>query len=390
MQKAIYPKGRVYIDEDELDDLDIESYLDINDFCKKIAGIFFKGNENAVISPLNIYIALSVLAEITDGDSRNQILSLLGEKDIDSLRDKVNDLWLLNYCDDEYGSTVLANSLWIDEKFNYNKETGKVLTKNYFADIYDGNFKLKKFTNLLKKWLNDKTKGLLNDYVSNIKFDENTVMAIYSSIYFKAAWENTFDAEYNDMKIFHSVSGDIKTEFMNGSFGGLYYKNNDFSAVTLRLENDNCMWVVLPNMNKSLTDIISDEKYFDLCKENTLSECKYLSINCSVPKFDISSETNLINGLAELGIKDVFDYDKSDFSSFSDEKELFVNKINHAARVKIDEEGVIGAAYTEMEMIITGLPPQENVDFICDRPFLFMITSGVGSPLFIGKVNTIE
>ena len=35
--------------------------------------------ENAIYSPLNIYVALAMLAETTDGNSRAEILKLLGE-----------------------------------------------------------------------------------------------------------------------------------------------------------------------------------------------------------------------------------------------------------------------------------------------------------------------
>lgn len=40
---------------------------------------------NFVYSPLNVYIALSMLAECTDGDSRAQILSLLRENRLENV-----------------------------------------------------------------------------------------------------------------------------------------------------------------------------------------------------------------------------------------------------------------------------------------------------------------
>lgn len=36
------------------------------------------GGENAVYSPLSAYMALAMLAELTDGESRNQLLGALG------------------------------------------------------------------------------------------------------------------------------------------------------------------------------------------------------------------------------------------------------------------------------------------------------------------------
>ncbi len=57
-------------------------------------------------------------------------------------------------------------------------------------------------------------------------------------------------------------------------------------------------------------------------------------------------------------------------------------------RVTVDEEGVSAAAYTVMMADAGGaMPPEKEVDFILDRPFLFVITGNDGLPLFTGVVN---
>ena len=67
---------------------------------------------------------------------------------------------------------------------------------------------------------------------------------------------------------------------------------------------------------------------------------------------------------------------------------VFLSKAEHAARVAIDEEGVTAAAYTVMMEAGAAEPPDEEIDFTLDRPFVFAITSQDGLPLFIGVVNT--
>ena len=42
--------------------------------------------ENKVCSPINLYMALAMLAEVTGGESREQILALLDSGDVDALR----------------------------------------------------------------------------------------------------------------------------------------------------------------------------------------------------------------------------------------------------------------------------------------------------------------
>ena len=112
---------------------------------------------------------------------------------------------------------------------------------------------------------------------------------------------------------------------------------------------------------------------------------KHLTVNLSVPKFDVQSQIDLTEGLQNLGVTDVFNPAKSDFSTITDEN-VVVTGATHGARVMIDEEGCTAAAFTLM-LCGSGMPPEEEVDFVCNRPFLFVITSETGLPLFIGIVN---
>ena len=66
---------------------------------------------------------------------------------------------------------------------------------------------------------------------------------------------------------------------------------------------------------------------------------------------------------------------------------LFLSKAQHAARVKIDEEGCEAAAYTVMLKDAGAALPDSVVDMVLDRPFIFVISGENGLPRFIGIVN---
>ena len=69
--------------------------------------------ENRVFSPLNLYMALAMLAEITDGSSRQQILDLLGAESLDALRQQAGAIWRASFQNDGVTASVLASSLWM-------------------------------------------------------------------------------------------------------------------------------------------------------------------------------------------------------------------------------------------------------------------------------------
>ena len=71
--------------------------------------------ENAACSPVNIYLALAMLAETTDGNSRQQILDLLGADSIDKIRTQAEQVWKAHYNNDGLTTSILANSLWLEE-----------------------------------------------------------------------------------------------------------------------------------------------------------------------------------------------------------------------------------------------------------------------------------
>ena len=153
------------------------------------------------------------------------------------------------------------------------------------------------------------------------------------------------------------------------------------------------MWFLLPDEGVSPTDLLTDPEAMSfLFSGRPWDKADYLTVNLSVPKFDVRSDYDLINGLRNLGITDLFSPAASDFSPLSKKSENFyISQVTHANRVRINEEGCFAAAYTVAMMSLggSGIPePQKEIDFTLDRPFLFAITSLDGLPLFVGVVQT--
>ena len=153
------------------------------------------------------------------------------------------------------------------------------------------------------------------------------------------------------------------------------------------------MLLILPDEGYDPDGLLDSGEAMDflLADKYRYDDCKYLTIHLSMPKFDVSSDLDLIEGLKALGVTDVFDGAVSTFDPLdaSTDDPLFVSQARHAARVKVDEEGCEAAAYTVI-MTAPGsalAEPLDEVDFILDRPFLFAVTGDSGLPLFTGVVN---
>lgn len=359
----------------------------VNDFYKKTAAEFLSGDENRAYSPVNVYMALAMLGETTGGETRGQILDLLGADNIGELRGDAKNMWLANYCNDGAFTSILANSIWLNENVKVKQPTVDTLAENYYASSYKGDVSSPKMTNAVRTWLDQQTNGLLSGYVKDVDLDPATVMALYSTVYFRAKWRNQFDKSRNDTKIFHAPNGDVQTEFMNDTETyGMFYAGEDFGAIFLSFKEGGRMWFILPDEDKTTDDVLRSGEYIDMISnQGKWENSKSLKIHYSVPKFDISSKIGLAEGLKKLGVTDIFD-GKADFSPLADSG-VFISEANHAARVVIDEEGCTAAAFTEMISLGAALPPEDEMDFIVDRPFIFAVMSDTDQPLFIGTVN---
>ncbi len=347
--------------------------------------------ENRICSPVNIYMALAMLAETTDGESRAQILELLGSDSLEALRTEAKAVWNANYCDDGAVTSVLANSVWLDDSVNYEKNTVDALAEHYYACSYHGEMGSDELNAALQNWLSEQTGGLLREQAEGVETDPNTILALCSTIYFRAKWSGRFSEGQTSPQTFHAPGGDVERDFMHSSGTGSYYWSGKFSAYGKSLEGSGSMWFLLPDEGVTPEELIADGKTMDflLSGGQEGAEDKFLIVNLAVPKFDVASDLEFSDSLAALGIRDIFDPAVSDFSPLTGDAEgVFLSRAQHAARVAIDEEGVIAAAYTVLAACGAAAPPEEEVDFVLDRPFVFAITSHDGLPLFVGIVNT--
>ncbi len=344
---------------------------------------------NRVISPVNLYIASSMLAEISDGETREQILNVLDADSIEELRDNAEKLWKTNFIYDKTKQQILSSSLWLNEDIRFKRPVLEALAKHYYADSFSGDFSDPDLTADMQSWLSKRTGGLLDGQIGGVRLNRDEVMNILTTVYFSARWTKEFYPGNNKQLIFHSPMGDKEAEFMCASQIG-YCRGDDFGAVSMGFKEGGRMWFVLPDENIAVGDVLSQENFIDGILDHKLEEFQYYIVNIKVPKFDVSSELNLSSSLKAMGIENAFDYNAADFSPLTDFTPTFVGKVGHNARVIIDEEGCKAAAFTELDILgAAGVQEMEIIDFVLDRSFVFIIESDVGQPLFIGVVNNV-
>ena len=364
----------------------------MTDFYKEIQGRILKADkeDNAVYSPLNIYIAAAMLAETADGNTRAQVLSALRVKSIEELRSRIKALWEANYLDTPTVKSILADSIWMRNDMEYNGETLGRLAELYYASAFSGEMGSDEMNEALRKWTDEATGGLLSDYVNDMSLSRETVLALVSTLYYKAAWTDSFNAERTNTEVFHGSKGDKEVLMMHMDGMMSVYDCSKFTAIGLDLNDSGTMYFFLPKDGTDPAELATDQEALGIIRDPGSVDSIYPMVHLSVPKFEVSAKTDLCEVLKAMGITDAFDRNAADFSKLTDAvKEIWVDSAEHVAMVKIDEEGVTGAAYTDMMFAGSALP-QDEIELRFDRPFYFAVSSGDNAVLFSGVVRNID
>lgn len=349
--------------------------------------------ENAVWSPLNAYLALGMTAELAAGHTRQDLLQVLGVDSVATMRNHAAALWETVYEDNGLEICVPASSVWLDKDLRYHREVMDVLAYDYYASVYQGQLGSDRTNRDITNWLNNQTGGFLKDRTGQVSLVPNSMLALVSTIYFQGQWDTKFAKENNTQGLFHAPGGDVPCTYMNARLRQMnYYWDPDFSAVRLSMENGSTMWLILPDEDKTVDDVLQRGSYMDLIANTGAfpkESSKWMKVNLSLPQFDISADTDLEPGLSEMGLEEIFCPVGNDFSAgFDTDLPVYLDNIRQSTRVAIDEEGVTAASYILLQFGAgSAEPPEEIIDFVLDRPFLFAITSS-SVPLFVGVVNT--
>ena len=368
-----------------------EGYQDGYDaYCRKVVAELFSdvGQDNRVFSPLSLYMALSMTAEVTDGATRQQILDLLCQPDVETLRERAKSIWLANYMDDGIAKLILGNSMWLNSSREYKAEVLDILARQYFASSFSGDPASEEYSREYRAWINEQTDDFLKEMVEGISLDPGMQLTLASTVNYEAKWVNPFLEGMTEPGTFHAVSGDVNCDFMYSPAAYENYYGEKFVCVSIYTLNNGQMRFILPNEGVTPEELLQDEEAlrFLTAKPRTWDKTREnVGIDLWVPRFDISSELDLKGYMQALGIEDAFSAGKADFSPLTDQSGIMITAIDQDARLMVDENGCKAAAVT-VEVAGAGAPDEE-MDFRLDRPFVFELVSETGLPIFVGVVN---
>ena len=345
-------------------------------------------NENALLSPLSVSIALAMTNNGAVGETRQAIERTLkfegfSTEDINAYYQKLlTDLPAL----DPKTTLEIANSIWYRQGFNVLPDFLDVNRAFYRADVSALDFSAPNAKDIINDWVSNKTKKKIPTII-DADIPSELVMYLINAVYFKGAWEQRFDKSATKKGTFTRQDGSpLQTDFMHVKHSFNVGATEDVEAIELPYGNKKYSMVVLkPRNDINPAQLI--EKLHDTDTWPTLvSRFQYRETQLALPKFKFSYENKLNDELIDMGMGIAFG-SSADFSGIGGERNLLISEVKHKSFIEVNEEGTEAAAVTSVGIELTSIGPQVYV-FNIDRPFLFAIREvNTGLILFVGQVN---
>ena len=349
-------------------------------------------NQNTLISPLSIMIALALAANGADGETLAQMESVLGMS-----IDKLNE-YLYSYAsalpNNEYGSVSLANSVWMkeDEYLEVKNDYLQTVANYYDADIFSAPFDDKTLKDM-NNWVNNKTDGLIKNALDRI--NEDAILYLINTLLFEADWPSVYERSDVLNGTFTAKNGEEQSAKMMRSTEWKYIEPENATGFVKNYKNRGYSFVgILPNEGVDINEYIASLNASDLLAQ--LEKPYGYETKVRLPKFEYDFSVNLNNVLKNMGMTDAFDWRLADFSKMATYNlptyNVYIGNVLHQTSITVAEKGTRAGAVTVIEMMKDGsVAPSEIIKYVyLDRPFVYMIIdSQTKLPIFIGHVENL-
>lgn len=352
---------------------------------------FFKGvcasesnEKNVVVSPLSAQMLLSMLANVTDATSTDEITRALGCNDLEALNGFNSKCLATLPQIDAATKIALANSVWFHNAYTLNPAFATTADAFYDVEAFGRDFaNAAPVVEEINGWCSEKTAGLIPQIINDL----DGVSMIINALYFKGEWANPFETSETADKTFNGLTTTGTVKMMHKTGIQHYALTNDYEAVKMELGKGSVsVAFVLPKEGKDMESFMNgfdykafmNTRYSDRGIDFSLAKCKL-----EPAKFDLKAALNT------LGVEGIFQ--PGQISLFEETVEGQF-KVYQKSSVEFGEKGAEGASVTwATEITSSGNGNVTEIPVVTfDRPYLFFITEAeTGVCLMAGRVMNL-
>ncbi len=342
-------------------------------FFKSVNAAAEKG-ENIVVSPYSAGVALSMLAEGAEGETRTEF-----DNALNGCVFKAEDLG-----NNDTVTVKSANSVWVDDDFSIRNHYVSLLQKDFDAFTTSLSFSDPATVKAINNWCAENTNGKIEEILDRL--GPGAVMVLVNALYFNAPWEDEFDKTLTRTADFHGVTETSKVQMMSRNARMNYAEYEGCQMVEIPYAgNRYSMFVVLPPENMTADNLM--QYLGESIYEMALGMLQPRQVRFKMPKAKVETSMILNTALQNMGIRTAFT-PAADFKGIAAMGPLVLDLVKQKCFIDITEEGTEAAAVTMAQIRLTSARPEPApVEMTVDRPYLFVIADRTNNNiLFAGKI----
>lgn len=360
-------------------------------------------NRNIVFSPYSILTVLLILADATAGTTRQEILHALYERSqmqqgfpeqMKVVREEL--IRKRNILANISKNDILAE-IFADRSENFHTANALCIRKDYacsihsafrdtLRELYDGElFSSEETLSSVENWAK-KRMPEIQPVLMDMRNSES-VLSLINAVSFDAMWSEPYAERNVKKKRFHNSDQTESIVNMLHSTEKQYIENTLATGFVKHFQFCNFSFMALLPRKKgpeALDELAGTVNFTELL------ESRYRCIvHTMIPEFSFDFLQDLKDIFEWLGIRDIYKIG-SNFSPLSSEH-VFVDKIEHRAKIDLNRKGVRVGAVTYVQMFGAAPLPKEEKYVLIDRPFVFAILNEeLNLPIFAGIVNHVD
>ncbi|MBO0828334.1 MAG: serpin family protein [Streptosporangiales bacterium] len=231
------------------------------------------------------------------------------------------------------------------------------------------------------------TRELVKELLAPGAVHADIVALVVNALYLKAAWLHPFPEAATRPASFHAPSGTRDVPTMHVQQDHLpYAAAGGWRLVTLGTHGGVVADVVLPD-----GDLADAERGLGTDQLGRLyAAARPAKVQLALPRFRLeTSLPGLKPVLRRLGVTAAFDRGAADFTGMTPAREpVWIEEIAHKAVLRVDEDGLEGAAATAVLMRTVAMVGGGPIRFDVDRPFLVVVRHAeTGAVYFLARVT---
>jgi serine protease inhibitor len=341
-------------------------------------------NRNVFISPLSIGMALAMVADGAKGQTRDAMVDTLGAQN--AKLDDLNTTLITELVQNTDAQTGIANAIWTRNDVKPRAQYTELLRRVYGAQAQALDFGNPSAADAINAWTKAHTLGLIDKIVDST--DRSDFAYLTNALAFKGTWTLPFKKRATHSAPFTNADGKKTTVRMMAQDGNFrLYETRHFSALRMPYgKGGYAAYILLPKNNDvgALVRTLSDAQL-----DTVARDAAQFYVHVEVPRFTARYSTSLVPLLKAMGMSIAFTK-HADFSGIHPPPPpLAITSAEHAAYVRVDEEGTTAAAATSVGVgLLAYRPPAKT--FVVNRPFVFALRDErSGTLLFVGVIRSL-